>query len=157
MLAGIRQILVISTPQDISGKVLGIEEKPVRPQSHYAVPGLYFYDNDVVRIASGLKPSGRGELEITDVNLEYLQRGQLQVELLGRGFAWLGTGTPDALYEASSFVETIEKRQALKLACIEEIAYRMGSIAAGQVRRLTQEFPKTEYGKYYCKSLMPSV
>jgi glucose-1-phosphate thymidylyltransferase len=133
---------------DAAGQVLGIEEKPKRPKSHYAVPGLYFYGNEVVRIASGLQPSARGELEITDVNLEYLHRGQLRVELLGRGFAWLDTGTPDALYEASSFVETIEKRQGLKLACIEEIAYRLGYIEAAQVRRLAREFPKTEYGKY---------
>jgi glucose-1-phosphate thymidylyltransferase len=133
---------------DESGKVTGIEEKPSQPKSSYAVPGLYFYDNKVVEIVSKLRPSARGELEITDVNREYLKRGELRVELLGRGFAWLDTGTPEALYEASSFVETIEKRQGLKVACIEEVAYRKGYINADQVRRLAQAIPGTEYGKY---------
>jgi len=138
---------------DEAGKVTGIQEKPSRPRSHYAVPGLYFYDHEVVEIASRLRPSARGELEITDVNLEYLRRGELRVELLGRGFAWLDTGTPDALYEASSFVETIEKRQGLKVACIEEVAYRMGFIDADQVRRLAESLRHSGYGEYLLKIL----
>jgi glucose-1-phosphate thymidylyltransferase len=133
---------------DTSGKVIGIEEKPAQPRSRFAVPGLYFFDNDASAIASSLKPSRRGELEIADLISEYLRRGELRVELLGRGFAWLDTGTPDALYEARSFVEAIEKRQGLKIACIEEVAYRMGYINADQVRRLALDFPKTDYGKY---------
>ena len=133
---------------DDSGKVLDIEEKPRKPRSNYAVPGLYFYDNDVVEIASELKPSARGELEITDVNKEYLRRGTLRVELLGRGFAWLDTGTHDSFLEASMFVETIEKRQGLKIACVEEIAYRMGYIDADQVRRLAEPMQKNGYGQY---------
>ncbi len=133
---------------DETGRVTDIQEKPSRPKSHYAVPGLYFYDYQVVDIASRLRPSARGELEITEVNREYLRRGQLRVELLGRGFAWLDTGTPDALYEASSFVETIEKRQGLKVACIEEVAYRMGFIDADQVRRLAAALRNSGYGDY---------
>jgi glucose-1-phosphate thymidylyltransferase len=133
---------------DESGKVLNIEEKPRKPRSNYAVPGLYFYDNDVVEIASELKPSARGELEITDVNKEYLRRGTLRVELLGRGFAWLDTGTHDSFLEASMFVETIEKRQGLKIACVEEIGYRMGYIDADQVRRLAEPMQKNGYGQY---------
>jgi glucose-1-phosphate thymidylyltransferase len=132
---------------DSSGKALSIEEKPKRPKSHYAVPGLYFYDNQVVEIVSQLKPSARGELEITDVNNVYLQRGQMRVELLGRGMAWLDTGTPDSLLDASAFVATVEKRQGLKVSCIEEVAYRMGFIDAQQVRRLAREY-NNDYGKY---------
>jgi len=133
---------------DPSGKVLGIEEKPSRPKSNYAVPGLYFYDNDVVEIASSLKPSARGELEITDINREYLKRGELRVELLGRGFAWLDTGTHESLLEASNFIETIEKRQGLKISCVEEIAYRMGYIDADRLRCLAEPLCKNGYGQY---------
>jgi len=133
---------------DKTGSVLSIEEKPKKPKSNYAVPGLYFFDNDVVKIASGLKPSARGELEIADVINTYLRRGDLMVELLGRGFAWLDTGTHDSLLEACSFIETIEKRQGLKVACIEEIAYHMGYIDADQVRQLAEPMEKNEYGKY---------
>ncbi len=133
---------------DETRKVLSIEEKPKKPKSNYAIPGLYFFDNDVVEIASRLKPSPRGELEITDVINEYLGRGNLQVELLGRGFAWLDTGTHDSLMEACSFIETIEKRQGLKVACIEEVAYRMGYIDADQVRKLAEPLQKNGYGQY---------
>jgi len=133
---------------DKTGKVLSIEEKPKKPKSNYAVPGLYFFDNNVVQIASKLKPSARGELEIADVINTYLERGDLRVELLGRGFAWLDTGTHDSLLEACSFIETIEKRQGLKVACIEEIAYHMGYIDAEQVRRLAEPLNKNEYGEY---------
>lgn len=131
-----------------SGKVLSIEEKPSRPKSNYAVPGLYFYDNNIIEIALNLKPSARGELEITDVNKEYLKRGKLCVELLGRGFAWLDTGTHESLLEASNFIETIEKRQGLKVACIEEVAFRMKYINAGQVRSLAEPLCKNGYGQY---------
>jgi glucose-1-phosphate thymidylyltransferase len=133
---------------DPSGKVLGIEEKPVKPKSNYAVPGLYFFDQDVTSIASNLKPSARGELEIVDVIKAYLARGDLRVELLGRGFAWLDTGTHESFLEANMFIETIQKRQGLKVACIEEIAWRMGYIDADQVRRLAQPYIKNEYGQY---------
>jgi glucose-1-phosphate thymidylyltransferase len=133
---------------DKTGKVLSVEEKPKKPKSNYAVPGLYFFDNDVVEIASGLKPSPRGELEIADVIKAYLMRGDLEVELLGRGFAWLDTGTHDSLLEACAFIETIEKRQGLKVACIEEIAYHMGYIDAEQVRKLARPLEKNEYGEY---------
>jgi glucose-1-phosphate thymidylyltransferase len=133
---------------DESGKVLDIEEKPSNPKSNYSVPGPYFYDNDVIEVASRLEPSDRGELEITELNRQYLMRGDLLVELLGRGFAWLDTGTHESLLEACTFVETIEKRQGLKVACIEEVAYRMGYIDAEQVLRLVQPLKKNGYGKY---------
>ena len=130
------------------GKVLSIEEKPSNPKSNYAVTGLYFYDNDVIEIASRLKPSARGELEITDINKEYLARGTLHLEILGRGFAWLDTGTHESLLEAGMFFETIEKRQGLKVACVEEIAFRMGYIDADRVRRLAEPLKKNGYGEY---------
>ena len=133
---------------DASGRALDIVEKPVQPKSHYAVTGLYFYDNDVLEIAAGLRPSARGELEITDVNRAYLRRGALRVELLGRGFAWLDTGTHEALLEASMFIEAIEKRQGLKVCCPEEIAFRAGYIDAAQLERLATPFAATRYGEY---------
>ena len=133
---------------DASNKAVSLEEKPARPKSSYAVTGLYFYDNDVLDIAARLKPSGRGELEITDVNLEYLRRGRLRVELMGRGFAWLDTGTHESLLEASSFIEVIERRQGLKVACPEEIAYRMGYIDEAQLLRLAEPMRKNDYGRY---------
>jgi len=133
---------------DQESKVISIEEKPLKPKSNYAIPGLYFYDNRVVDIANKLKPSARGELEITDVNMEYLDRKELQVQVLGRGFAWLDTGTHDSLMEASMFIETIEKRQGLKVACIEEIAYHMGYISTDQVIALAEPLSKSNYGKY---------
>src|ERR671932_935936 len=129
-------------------RVVGLEEKPERPKSHYAVTGLYFYDNQVLDIARNLKPSGRGELEITDVNLEYLKRDQLRVEILGRGMAWLDTGTHESLKQAADFVKTIEERQDLKLCCPEEIAYRMGYIDAEQVIWLAEPLKKNSYGRY---------
>ena len=133
---------------DSIGKVIGIEEKPQRPRSNYAVPGLYIYDNQVVDIAANLKPSARGELEITDVNMVYLRRGQLKVELLGRGFAWLDTGTHEAMQQAASYVQAIQERQGLKIACIEEIAYRLGYITGEDVKRLALDMTKNDYGKY---------
>jgi len=133
---------------DSTGKVIGIEEKPERPRSNYAVPGLYIYDNQVLDIAANLKPSARGELEITDVNLAYLRRGQLKVELLGRGFAWLDTGTHEAMQQAASYVQAIQERQGLKIACIEEIAYRLGYITEEDVKRLARDMTKNDYGKY---------
>ena len=129
------------------GKVLGIEEKPAKPKSNYAVPGLYFYNNDVVKIAQSVKPSARGEIEITAVNNAYLERGTLSVELLGRGMAWLDTGTYDGLLEASNFIATIEKRQGLYVSCIEEIAFSKGWISKDQMLKLAAEY-KTDYGSY---------
>ena len=128
--------------------VINIEEKPEKPKTNYVVPGLYFYDNDVTVIAENLKPSDRGELEITDVNREYLKRGDLRVKLLGRGFAWLDTGTYDSLLDAGDFVATVEKRQGLKVACIEEIAYRMGYIDSDQVEKIAHGLIKSGYGQY---------
>ncbi len=138
---------------DQTGRVLTIEEKPAKPKSRYAVPGLYFYDHDVVNIASELKPSPRGELEITDVNLAYLKRGDLRVELLGRGFAWLDTGTHESLIEATQYVQTIETRQGLKISCIEEIAFRQGWISRDQLRALGEGMKKNEYGQYLLRLL----
>jgi glucose-1-phosphate thymidylyltransferase len=133
---------------DPEGHVLTIEEKPRKPRSNYAVPGLYFYDNQVVALAKNLKPSGRGELEITDLNTEYLKRGQLKVMLFGRGMAWLDAGTHDSLLEASNFIEAIQKRQGLYVACIEEIAYRLGYIDRTQLQEIAQSLYPTEYGRY---------
>jgi glucose-1-phosphate thymidylyltransferase len=133
---------------DADNRVIGIEEKPKAPRSNYAVTGLYFYDNDVVEIASKLRPSARGELEITDVNVEYLRRGRLRLEMLGRGAAWLDTGTFDSLHEASSFVQTIERRQGLRIACPEEIAWRMGYIDRAQLASLANGLLKSGYGEY---------
>jgi len=136
---------------DAQGKAIAIEEKPARPKSSYAVTGLYFYDNDVIKIAKAVKPSPRGELEITDVNNAYLQRGDLRVERFGRGFAWLDTGTHDSLLDASQYVQTIEHRQGLKVACLEEIAYQQGWINRQQLLEQATLFGKTGYGQYLFK------
>lgn len=133
---------------DEEGNCLSIEEKPASPKSNYAVPGLYFYPNSVVGIAKSIKPSSRGELEITTVNQTFLEAGQLKVQTLGRGFAWLDTGTHDSLSEASTFVEVIEKRQGLKIACLEEIAFRQGWITADRIHELAQPMIKNQYGQY---------
>ena len=138
---------------DASGKAVDIQEKPPHPRSNHAVPGLYFYDNDVVSIARGLKPSDRGELEITDVNRAYLQRGTLTVELLRRGMAWLDTGTHESLLQAANFVGLVEARQGLKIACPEEIAYRRGYIDASQLKGLAEALGNNEYGQYLLKIL----
>ena len=133
---------------DADGKCLSIEEKPLEPKSNYAVVGLYFYPNKVVDIAKSIKPSARGELEITAVNQRFLEDGQLKVQTLGRGFAWLDTGTHDSLSEASTFIEVIEKRQGLKIACLEEVAFHNGWISADRVRELAQPMAKNQYGQY---------
>jgi len=136
---------------DADGTVTSIEEKPEKPASNYAVVGLYFYSNDVIQVAKNVKPSQRGELEITTVNQEYLQQERLKVELMGRGYAWLDTGTHESLLDASRFIETIETRQGLKVACLEEIAYNMGYITAAQVEKLAEPLRKNAYGQYLLK------
>jgi glucose-1-phosphate thymidylyltransferase len=137
---------VVDFTQDL--KVISIEEKPAKPKSNYAVPGLYFYDKDVVEIARNVKPSARGEIEITDVNRAYMDRGDLSLTLFGRGTAWLDTGSPDSLLQASNFIQTVETRQGLKIGCPEEIAYRRGFIDLGQLKELGRQLEKTEYGRY---------
>lgn len=131
-----------------NNKVISIEEKPKYPKSNYAVPGLYFYDNRVVNIAKNLKPSARGELEITDVNLTYLKKGNLKVELLGRGYAWLDTGTPDSLLDASNYIATMERRQGLKIGCIEEVTFRMGYVDRNQFQEIIDRLPENDYRRY---------
>lgn len=133
---------------DAQGQAVSIEEKPANPRSNYAVVGLYFYDNDVVDVAAGLKPSARGEYEITDVNRAYLKQGRLKVQMMSRGFAWLDTGTHDSLADATTFVKVIQDRQGLKIACIEEIAWRMGFIDRAQLARLAERLKKSAYGEY---------
>ena len=133
---------------DTDNKVISIEEKPSNPKSNYAVPGLYFYDNDVVNIARNLKPSPRGEYEITDINKEYLKRGKLSVEVLNRGVAWLDTGTHESLLQAGQFIEVIEQRQGLKIGCIEEVAYKMGFIGEEELEVLAHKYIKSGYGNY---------
>jgi glucose-1-phosphate thymidylyltransferase len=138
---------------DASGRAVSLEEKPAKPKSSFAVTGLYFYDNQVVDIAGQLKPSARGELEITDVNRRYLERGQLHVEKLARGIAWLDTGTHDSLMQASNYIHAIEERQGLMVACLEEIAYRMGYISAGDLARLARAMESSAYGQYLASML----
>jgi glucose-1-phosphate thymidylyltransferase len=133
---------------DPSGRVVGLEEKPVKPKSHYAVAGLYFYDRDVCDLASTLRPSKRGELEITDLNRLYLERGDLRLEKFGRGVAWLDTGTPEALLQAANFIQTIQERQGLQVACPEEVAFRKGWIDAAALSALAEPLKKTAYGQY---------
>jgi glucose-1-phosphate thymidylyltransferase len=142
---------------DEERRAVSLEEKPKHPKSRYAVTGLYFYDNDVVKIAEGIKPSARGELEITDVNRAYLERGDLRVKVMGRGMAWLDTGTHDSLMEASLYIQTIEKRQGLKISSPEEIAYRLGFIDAAQLERLAEPMKKNEYGQYLLRILQDKV
>jgi glucose-1-phosphate thymidylyltransferase len=138
---------------DSDGRAVSIEEKPRKPRSHYAVTGLYFYDNRVLDIAASLKPSARGELEITDVNAAYLQKGELQVEVLGRGYAWLDTGTHDSLLQASNFIQTLQERQGLMVACLEEVAYKMGFIDSGRVREIAETMRGNGYGQYLLRML----
>ncbi|HEB70062.1 MAG TPA: glucose-1-phosphate thymidylyltransferase [Desulfobulbus sp.] len=138
-------------------QVIGIEEKPEQPKSRYAVPGLYFFDNTVVDVAAEIKPSARGELEITDINKHYLERGKLTVELLGRGFCWLDTGTHESLQQASSYVQTVQERQGLKIACLEEIAYRLGYIDRETVERFATAMKKNQYGRYLQEILQDTV
>ena len=140
---------------DQSGKVLSLEEKPTEPKSNYAVPGIYFYDSQAAAIASTLKPSPRGELEVTDLSKVYLEKGKLHVELLGRGYAWLDTGTHESLHQAASFIQILEERQGFKVACVEEIAYRNGYIDADQLRTLAEPLAKSTYGKYLLNLLTP--
>ena len=135
------------------GRAISIEEKPIIPKSKYAVPGIYFYDHQVSEIAERLKPSARNELEITDLNLVYLRQGQLRVEVLGRGYAWLDTGTHESLHQAASFIQTLEQRQGLKIACIEEIAYLLGYIDSLQLRHLAEPMAKSSYGRYMMEIL----
>lgn len=142
---------------DETKRAVSIEEKPLKPKSHYAVTGLYFYDNDVVKMAKQVKPSARGELEITSINQAYLERGDLNVELLGRGFAWLDTGTHESLLEAGLFVETIEKRQGYKIACLEEIAFNNGWLSADDLQRIGQSLSKNSYGQYLLSLAKESV
>jgi glucose-1-phosphate thymidylyltransferase len=140
-----------------NGLAVSLEEKPEHPKSRYAVTGLYFYDNEVIDIASSLSPSARGELEITDINKHYLAQGNLSVERMGRGYAWLDTGTHESLLEASMFIQTIEKRQGLKISCPEEIAYRLGYIGTGQVETIAAKYKKNEYGQYLLRMLKEKV
>jgi glucose-1-phosphate thymidylyltransferase len=142
---------------DKDNRVIGIEEKPEQPKSRYAVPGLYFYDNDIVTIASSIKPSDRGELEITDVNTHYLDQKKLKVELLGRGFCWLDTGTHESLQQAASYVQAVQERQGLKIACLEEIAYRLGYIDSSQVEQTASRMMKNQYGQYLITVLQDTV
>ena len=138
---------------DADGRAVGIEEKPENPRSHYAVTGLYFYDSSVIDVAKSISPSDRDELEITDVNVEYLRRGDLHVELLGRGIAWLDSGTHESLLQAANFIQTIQERQGLKVACLEEIAYRQGYLSASAVERLAHDMRKNSYGEYLLRMI----